>query len=133
MKKSVIILIVGLVVFFLGVYQNYQYEEQSLKVKATITDIETEDDDDGGYKHTYYGKYEVDGKTYKNKKLQTRYDNSYMPDKSVGDTIKITVDPENPNRKVAEGGIFGVVGLIMTVCGIVMVVKDKKAKEKTPC
>ena len=133
MKKHMIILIVGLVLFFLGAYQNYKYEEQSLKVKATITDIETKDDPDGGYRHTYYGKYKVDGKTYRNKKLQTKYDNAYVPDEAIGDTIKITVDPENPNRKVAEGGVFGVVGLIMTVCGIVMCVKNKKTKESAPC
>ncbi len=133
MKKHIIILVVGLTLFFLGVCQNFKYEEQSLKVKATITDIKTKDDPDGDYIHTYYGKYEVDGKTYKNKKLYTEYGGSYEPNKSVGDTIKITVDPDNPNKKAAEGGVFGTVGLIMTVCGIVMLVKDKKAKEQAPC
>lgn len=87
MKKNIIFLIVGIILFSLGGYQNIQYEEKSLTVKATITNIKTKDDTDDGptsYKHTYYGKYTVDGKKYSNKQLTTRYTSSHIPEYSRG-------------------------------------------------
>ena len=109
MKKNIVWLVVGIILFSLGGYQNIQYEEKSLLVNATITDIKTVDDTDDGpisYKHTYYGEYTIDGKCYSNKKLTTKYTSSHLPDDKIGSTIGIHVNPENPNKQVAEGGLF---------------------------
>ena len=134
MNKNVIWLLVGILLFTLGLFQNIKYEEGSIKVDAEITRIKTRDDPDGDYIHTYYGSYEVDGVVYEDQKLDTYYGGDYIPPKSKGDTIRITVDPEKPERKVAEGGIFGTVGLVIVVYNIVKLVKAKKAKEQnTPC
>ena len=132
MNKNAIFLIIGIILFILGGYQNIQYEENSLTVPATVTNVKTRDDTDGGpttYKHTYYGEYEVDGKKYENVKLDTAYTSSYTPKYSVGDQLKIKVYPDNPDTKVPEGGIFLTVGLIMAVWNLVLLVKSKKAKE----
>lgn len=86
MKKQIIILIVGIVMFALGGYQNIQYEEHSLVIDAVITDIETDYDSDDvtSYSHTYYGEYTVEGKKYTNVKLKTSYTNSSSPDLFCG-------------------------------------------------
>jgi hypothetical protein len=60
MKKYIIALIAGIVLFSLGAYQFIQYEENSLTVTATISDIETVETDDG-YRYPYYVDYTVDG------------------------------------------------------------------------
>ena len=125
--KNIIFLVIGIILFTLGGYQNTIYEEKSLIVKATVTDIKTKEDYDSGYSHTYYGSYTVDGKTYKNKKLTTYYTNSSFPeDLFVGDTYKIRVYPDNPEKEVAEGGIFITVGVILIVYNSVVLYKRRK-------
>lgn len=133
MKKNVIWLLVGILLFTLGLIQNNKYENGSIKVDAEITRIKTRDDSDGDYIHTYYGSYEVDGVVYEDQKLDTYYSSEYIPPKAKGDTIRITVDPKHPKWKVPEGGLFGTAGLVIVVFNIVKLVKAKKAKEETPC
>ncbi len=133
MKKNIVWLFVGLILFALGGYQNTQYEDNSLLVSATITDIKTKDDTDDGpisYKHTYYGEYTVDGKHYSNKKLTTKYTSTSLPDLSRGDTIEIRVNPNNPDKQVAEGGLFIVGGFVLIIYNSIVLIKSKK-KNKT--
>lgn len=137
-KKTlpVILLILGIILFLLGSYQNDVYENGSLQVQATVTDIRTTDETDDGpvsYKHVYYGEYTANGKTYTDKKLHTAYTGSSKPKYSRGDTIEITVNPENPGKKVAEGGIFLIVGFILILWNAVCLFKNRKEhKEATP-
>lgn len=132
MNKNTLWLIIGIIVFVLGAYQNSIYENESAKVKAVITDIKTRDDsEDTSYQHTYYGEYTINGKTYKNQKLKTEY-GGYSPDKSKGDTITIRVYPDHPEWQVPEGGLFGVVGLVLIVWNAVALRKNKKQKQETP-
>lgn len=129
MKKHIIILIIGIVVFGMGIYQNTQYEENSLMVTATITDIKTVDETDEGpisYEHTYYGEYTVDGEEYSNKKLKTSHTSSITPDFNEGDTIDIRVQIDDPSKKVAEGGLFIVGGFTVTIYSIVVLIKNRK-------
>lgn len=127
MKRNIIFLCIGIILFALGGYQNIQYEEHSLLVDATVTDIKTEEDLDSGYKHVYYGSYIVDGKEYKDIELITRYTNSMMPENLfVGDTVEIRVYPDNPAKKVAEGGIFLTVGAVLIVYNSVVIHKKRK-------
>ena len=132
MKIHIILLIIGIVLFFLGGYQNVQYEEHSLLVNATITEIKTIDDTDDGpitYKHTYYGMYTVDGKEYTDKKLATRYTSSFIPDQKKGDTVEIRVYPDNPEKQVAEGGLFSVLGTGLIVYAGIVLFKKRKARK----
>ena len=133
MKKNTIWLIIGIIIFIMGAYQNTQYEEHSLNVEATITRVKTVDDTDDGpisYKHTYYGDYTVDGKEYTNKKLDTKYNSSHIPDLHEGDTIEIKVYPDNPSKKVAEGGIFIMLGFGIMIYNIIVIVQAKKRRKK---
>lgn len=128
MKKALIILIVGAILAGLGFYQFVQYEENSIVVDAVVTDIKTKEDSEGDFIHTYYGKYTVNGKEYTNVKLQKGYSESrYDYNLHVGDTVELRVNPQNPAKKVAEGGLFGTVGLVMVVYGAVLRSNAKKA------
>ncbi len=112
MSKNTVFLIIGIIVFLLGMYQNFQYEENSLIVEATVTRTEIkEDTDDGSERQILYGEYTVNGKKYTDKKLGTRHSDFLKR----GDTVEIRVYPEHPEFKVAEGGVFGVVGFVLIV------------------
>ena len=126
-------LIIGIILFVLGGYQNNFYKNESVQVKAVIKDIKTDEDyEDNSYEHRYYGDYTINGKTYKNKKLKTEYGGSSSPDKARGETITIRVYPENPGRQVSDGGIFITVGVIMIIWNIVALRKAKKQNQETP-
>lgn len=130
MKLHRICLLVGIAVFVLGLVLNARYEEKGVAVKATITDIDTTKTSDGEYRHVCYGEYEVDGKTY-TKKLTTLYSSTDRLDSlSVGDTYEMRISPDNPGKKMLEGGFFGVVGLVMAVWGGVSLRRDKKALQQ---
>ena len=130
MKKHLIILIVGVVLLVLGLCLNLQYEGKGVLVEAVVTDIDTTKTSDGEYRHVCYGEYEVDGKTY-TKKLTTLYSSTDRLDSlSVGDTYEMRISPDNPGKKMLEGGFFGVVGLVMAVWGGVSLRRDKKALQQ---
>lgn len=130
MKKYTILLIIGIVIFVLGGYQNIQYEDHSLVVAATITDIKTVDNSDGptSYSHTYYGDYSVEGINYTHKKLKTSHTGYSYPDLSRGDIIEIIVDPDNPGKRVTDGGLFVMGGLGLIVYSTVVLIKKHKDK-----
>jgi len=135
MKKA-ILLIIGVILLAIGGFQNTRYEDQSITVTAVITRVDTDDRTDDGpisYKHTYYGEYTVDGKTYTDVELAAKYTSDSTPDPSVGGTMDIQVSPEDPGETLSDGGIFIVAGMVLVVWGIVSIVKArKKAKTETP-
>ncbi len=134
MKTHIIFLVIGIVLVSLGFVQFWQYENNSITVEATITDIKTHevnDDSTDRYRYTYYGDYTVDGKEYKNVKLKTEYSSEMYPDNHVGDKMELVVNAENPGRKMTEGGIFGTVGLVMVVWNAIAIAKVKKANKET--
>ncbi len=127
MNKQKLWLIIGIVLFLIGTFLNAQYEEHSLTVDATITDIKTEynSDDAGSYQHTYYGEYTIDGKTY-TKRLTTSYTDDSTPKYHKGSTMEIKVYPENPSIKMPEGGLFCVVGFVLAVYNGYILWKNRK-------
>lgn len=131
MRKAMTFLMVGVVIFIIGLCLNIRYEDYSLVVEATVTEIKTRQTSDGDYRHVYYGEYTVDGKTYEDQKLTANYSNTeYDTSMSVGDTYEMRVNPHKPARKVMEGGLFGVVGLLLAVYGGVQVRRYRKAEKE---
>lgn len=132
MKKFIIWLVVGIILFGLGGYQNIKYENLFVDVDATVTNINTVDDsDDGptGYKHIYYGEYTLDGKKYTDVELTTKYTSSISPDHPEGSTISIRVNPDDPSGDASDGGLLIVAGFIVIGWSIVILVKAKKNKD----
>lgn len=131
MKKHTIWLAVGAIVFCVGLGINFIYENKSVAVEAVITGVDTTDTSDGDYRDAYYGTYTVDGETVTDKKLCTLY-RSPGEDYAhpVGDTYELRVNPDRPNRKAPEGGVFGVVGLVLVVYHGVMIRRHKRMVKK---
>lgn len=129
MKKSTIILIAGIIAFLIGTYQTGQYEtaiKNGYEVDAIVTKVEINKSSDVTEDDTYvlYGDYEVGGKEYKNKRLYTTTKEYHK-----GDTYKLVVNPENPDKKMPEGALFSIGGFIMIVVAIVNKRKEKKAQQ----
>jgi hypothetical protein len=51
-----------------------------------------------------------------------------FPDPHVGDTVEMKVSPDHPGRKMTEGGIFGVAGLLLALYGGISLCRNKKRK-----
>ena len=127
MKKTTIVLIIGIIFFLAGTYQNAQYEtakENGYEVDAIVTrvDIDRSNDVTEDDKYVVYGDYEVDGEEYKNKRLD-KTTKKYVK----GDTYKVVVNPDSPGKKMAEGAFFSLVGFVMIVGAII---SKRKAKKK---
>ena len=130
MKRSTLILIIGILVMAIGFAFNTSYEEakaSGYEVSATITRIETYTSNDVGMDDTYiaYGKYEVDGKTYSDRRL-----GSCSEDTVAGDTMKIVVDPNDPEDQMNEGGILGVLGMVVICYALYQKYKERKAAKE---
>ena len=122
MKIKIICLVIGILITVLGFIQFWRYENNSITVEATVTEIRTREDTDSDntgdrYSHVYYGEYTIDGKKYDKVHLKTEHSNDMMPKNHKGDEIEIVVDSSNPGRKMAEGGIFNLIcNLIVQLC-----------------
>lgn len=141
MKKAsfgVLIALIGLTLTIVGYIKPDKYAtaiESGYEIDATIVEVEhteeydpvTESYDDPAY--IYYVDYEVDGKEYKHIKVPEKGQpgDGY----GVGDTIKVVVDPESPDRLLTEGGFVATVGAVVTVCGIISAIRSKRKKSKS--
>lgn len=141
MKKAsygVLIALIGLTLTIVGSIKPDKYataKESGYEIDATIVDVEhteeydpvSESYDDPAY--IYYVDYEVDGKEYKHIKVPEKGqpEDGY----GVGDTIKVVVDPESPDRLLTEGGFVATVGVVVTVCGIISAIRSKRKKSKS--
>lgn len=130
-SKSKWILIVGIVILVIGMALNLRYEdaaERGYEVEAEVVEVVHKEryDPDTGTEDRYivYADYTVDGKEYTHKKVGT-----YAQPKHEGDIIEVVVNPENPKVMLPEGGLFGVVGMLMTIYGIICVRREKKAAQ----
>ncbi len=109
-----------------------QFEKKAVETSAVITRIESYRDGQGDSHHNVYISYEADGQTYESK-LDTYVSNWYE-----GKTIDVLVNRDNPGEVRAAATswlfvlIFGLLGLIFAVIGIIMsaVHVRKKKKEK---
>lgn len=117
-------LIIGIVILCLGLALNMIYEESGIPVTATITRISTRSSDEG-YRHTYYGSYTVGGKEYTDKKLSSSYSSDMSSDRQQGDTMQIVVSESG--RMLPQGGVLGVLGLILVVWNAYKLIRRKKA------
>lgn len=125
--KKLILLLLGIVILVVGCHKNIQYEDHSIVVNATVTEIDTDQDlDTYRYTHHYYGDYTVDGTEYTHKLLDTKYTDSSRSGSYVGDTIEIRVNPDKPNRRSTDGGLFIVGGVVLIVFGIVAIKEQRK-------
>lgn len=125
MKKlfhSTVILIIGVVVFLLGVYLGFLRDEAidaGGEVEARIVDVVIGEEHDADLMESYdtytvYADYMFNGKRYSHVMVGKYYEPKY-----VGDTITVVVDPEQPDTQPAEGGFFAIVGLVMIAGAIV--------------
>lgn len=132
MKKilnSTTVLILGIVLFLLGSYQGGLYDDaksSGYEIEAKIVDVVVKEEHDSDmiyYYDTYtvYADYTIDGKDYTHVKV-----GKYTEPKYIGDTITVVVNPEDPGRKMTEGGIFATVGFIMIVGAVVSKAKKKQ-------
>lgn len=137
MRHNYTLLIIGVILLVLGFIQFSNYENNSITVTATVSDIEDGSfDDELGYRRIYYGDYTVDGKVYTHVKLATLYeDSSFTYKHHIGDTMEIVVSKDDPGKKMSEGGLFSTVGLVLVVWNWVAISKAKKAakKQKPSC
>ena len=118
--KKLLLLLLGIVLLFIGCSKNTEYEDRSVIVNATITEIDSDQDlDTYRYKHRFYGDYTIDGKEYTHKLLDTKYTDSSYSGSYVGATMEIRVKRDKPNRRSTDGGLFIVGGIVLIVCGII--------------
>ena len=127
MKSSTKILLVGIVMMAISFTVNMFYEDakaQGYEIDARITRIVCRTSTDPGMDDTYvaYGEYEVDGKKYSDKRL------GYCSDDAVvGESMKIVVDPDDPEDRLPEGGVLAVFGLPIVCYAIYLKHKERKA------
>lgn len=125
MKKGFIVfgtfcIILGIICLIIGITQDNAYNENSVKCDAIITDIDTHNPaaaEGMSYNHTYYGKYQVNGKTYTDIKILFESTGSKTPNHSVGQTISIVVDKNNPTQLAENGIVAYVVCAVMILSG----------------
>ncbi len=107
---TIIALVFGIVLIVLGFVTKHKQSDYT-ETTATITNIETEPGaGDEADSHRVFVKYTVDGKEY-NEELDN-YKSSY----SVGDTIKVKYNPENPSDVTSSG--YFVVIILFVIGGI---------------
>ena len=132
MKVKIICLVIGIVLTVLGFIQFWNYENRSITVEATITEIRDRVqtmDDVYDYRYVYYGEYTVDGEKHEMVRLKSEHSNDPAPKHKVGDKLEIVVDKKDPGHKMAEGGVFGTVGIVMIAWNMIALCNDKKKKK----
>ncbi len=121
---SVLMSFIGTIFIIVGATENKNYYENSLICEALITDLKTESfaGEWTSYHHRYYGEYTVNKKTYsKIEILKTETDTS-KPDYSIGQTIKIRVIKDNPERLAKKGTISYIMGFSSFGCVLLIIV-----------
>ena len=125
-------ILLGVIVFLIGCVQPAKYENAKAsryEVDATIVEAvkKEETDSEGSYtstSYTVYADYEVDGEKYTHVKVGKYHDTDEY---YVGKTIKVVINPNAPCSVMFEGGILGVIGSSISLWGILLKTKRKKA------
>ena len=110
-----------------------QFEKNAVETSAVITRIESYRDGQGDSHHKVCISYEADGQTY-DAVLE-----SYVSSWYEGKTIEVLVSRDNPGEVRAAVTswlfvlIFGLVGFIFAVIGIIMSVLYARKKKKKKC
>lgn len=126
--------IFAVVVFAVGMFKcislNYKEKHCTQTIRAEIVHVEIHRETYGKTKRTVYTpyfNYIADGKTFSGHAEYTTINWEYK----TGDTIKIRIDPENPEKYLVENDIsdyrssyevgmgFGLLALILVACAIV--------------
>ncbi len=125
---GIVLLIIGVLFIGVGCVGDNDYEENSIECVATITDINSktvQGETGNSYEHRYYGSYVINDKTYTDVQILYRNTDSKTPKYSVGETITIRVDSDNPSQLAKSGkgfyvgsGIVAGCGLFFIICGI---------------
>lgn len=118
---AIILLVIGFFVTISGAGANMKYRKNTIECDAVITRVNTEVDNGGEfteYDHTYYGDYVVDGKEYTNIELDKTHGGSSEPEYSEGETIKIKVWKDSPEKIAGNGTIYYIVGFVLLGSGV---------------
>ena len=135
LSGSTLVLLLGIVVFLLGSIQPMRYENaiaNGYEVDAKIVDIEIVEDYDvveecDVTEYHIYVDYTVDGEEYTHIKAEEK---TKLNGLWVGDTMKLVVNPNKPEKKMFDGGILATAGLLIIGYGIYCVIQDKRKKKK---
>ncbi len=126
------ILILGILLLIAGFIPFYKYEQakaSGYEVEATVVEVNIAGTSEIGgetiEQYTVYADYTVNGVTYQHVKLK-----NYGAKHYVGETVKIVVDPKNPEKLLSEGGIISVVGFLLAGSAIFTKVKKSAAKKR---
>lgn len=98
-----------------------------VEIDAIISCIENDRDSSGDTSHDVYVNYEYDGEEYTNVPL-----NYYSSSMYEGKNITIKINPDNPSEPsntmlvVLFGGVFGGIGFIFLVIGLVLIINNCK-------
>lgn len=128
-KSSTICLLLGIILFLIGMIQPSRYEkaiEDGYRVDAVVTKVKEREaiEFDGGYtvkEYVVYGDYIVNGKTYTNVKIGT-----YGAPYHEGEIIPTVVNPDNPGKTMFEGGILATIGFVFMLVAIIWKIRDRK-------
>lgn len=106
------------------------FSQTAVNVPAQISAIESYRDSKGRLEHRAYVTYEYDGNRYEDVPL-----NSYSSNMYKGMPITVLCDPQNPSKIQEPGGaailfaIFGGMGSLFVVIGIVPIVREVKKRK----
>ena len=129
MKKLLIVLVIALIGLGLigfGVYSQFFAGKGYVETTAKITRIDKtftgyDNDNIEQYEYEVYVSYTVDGKEYNEKS------DYYSPSYTEGQEIKISHDPSNPSKMLADSGKFGYFmiggGVLTLIIGAVVLLK----------
>ena len=138
MKKGFIVFGISCIFFgvfslLIGISQDISYNENSIDCVAVITNIDTSNpaaSEGINYHHTYYGKYTVNGKMYKDIKILFESTGSKTPNYSVGQAITITVDVNNPTKLSEKGVAAYIIFAVMIVSGAFFMMLSRLINKK---
>ena len=100
----------GIILIGIGFWQEEWCEKNGLTVTATITDIK-EYRGDVVDSYMYYGNYVMYDKLYEGKYLTDSHGSE--PNRTVGDTVQIKVNPSAPSKRMGDGLMFFILAMPM--------------------
>ena len=127
-------MILGILLFLVGCIQPIRQEfarEDGYEVEATIVEVKERDehDSESGYvstSYTVYADYEFKGTEYNHVKVGKYYNTDQY---YVGKTVTVVVDPNNPGKLFAEGGVLCVAGFLLAIGAIVVKIRARKSRQ----
>lgn len=121
---AIVMSLITVLFIAIGVSQDKDYNENRVFCDAVITDVKTDssvNDAYTTYRHRYYGYYTVNNKTYTNTEILKTETDTAEPDYSIGQTIRISVVKDRPDRP-AKGGTTAYVMGAFSFGGVLLII-----------